>query len=143
MDLPDAQERWKEVEPQLRSRGIEPIAISAATQSHVKDLIQRVFALIDSLPEEATVQEVVETPLYELQDSGIGFEITRDAEGAFHVTGKRIERAAAMTYWDYEEAVLRFQQILETLGVSEALVKAGVKVGDTVYIGDFELEWAD
>jgi Obg family GTPase CgtA-like protein len=48
-----------------------------------------------------------------------------------------------MTYWDNDEAVLRFQNILETLGISEALVKAGVQVGDTVYIGDYELEWTD
>jgi Obg family GTPase CgtA-like protein len=29
------------------------------------------------------------------------------------------------------------------LGVSEALEAAGVQVGDTVYIGDYELEWSD
>jgi GTPase len=29
------------------------------------------------------------------------------------------------------------------LGVEEALREAGVKEGDTVYIGDFELEWQD
>jgi GTPase len=143
MDLPEAQERWKEVEPQLRARGVEAIAISAATQSQVKDLLRRVFAMIDALPTETTPVEVVETPLYELPQNDLGFEITRDDTGAFHVTGKRIERAAAMTYWDYEEAVLRFQQILETLGISEALIKAGVKIGDTVYIGDFELEWSE
>ena len=57
--------------------------------------------------------------------------------------GRRIERAAAMTYWDYDEAVMRFQNILETLGISKALVEAGVEVGDTVYIGDYELEWSD
>ena len=48
-----------------------------------------------------------------------------------------------MTHWDYEDAIMRFQQILETLGISAALEEAGVKVGDTVYIGDYELEWAD
>lgn len=142
MDLPDAQERWKEIEPQLRARGIKPIAISAATQGQIKDLIQRVFALIDTLPEDV-VTEVVDTPLYELPQDDFSFEITRDSQGAYHVTGKRIERAAAMTYWDYDEAILRFQKILETLGVSDALIKAGVQVGDTVYIGEFELEWSE
>lgn len=142
MDLPEAQERWQTLEPELRARGVEPIAISAATQSQITDLVQRVFRLIDSLP----VQDepvVITTPVYEMPEDDITFEITRDEDGAFHVTGRRIELAAAMTYWDYEEAVLRFQKILETLGVSEALIKAGVQVGDTVYIGDFELEWTD
>jgi GTP-binding protein len=73
----------------------------------------------------------------------MSFEIVQEDEGLYRVTGKRIERAAAMTYWDYDEAVTRFQNILETLGISAALEKAGVKVGDTVFIGDFELEWSD
>jgi hypothetical protein len=29
------------------------------------------------------------------------------------------------------------------LGISAALKEAGVQVGDTVYIGENELEWAD
>jgi GTP-binding protein len=32
---------------------------------------------------------------------------------------------------------------LETLGIDKALRQAGVQVGDTVFIGDFELEWQD
>ncbi len=142
IDLPEAQARWAEIEPILRERGVEVMAISAATQNHIQKLVQRVFAVMDELPEEEAAP-IIETPVYELPVDEIAFEITRDANGAYHVTGQRIERAAAMTYWDYEEAVLRFQRILDTLGVSDALVKAGVQVGDTVYIGDFELEWTD
>jgi GTP-binding protein len=32
---------------------------------------------------------------------------------------------------------------METLGIEDALRKAGVQEGDTVCIGDFELEWQD
>jgi GTP-binding protein len=59
------------------------------------------------------------------------------------VSGKRIERAARMTYWEFDEAVMRFQRILEALGVKRALEEAGVKEGDTVRIGEYELEWSD
>ncbi len=142
IDLPEAQAKWAEIEPILRERGVEAMAISAATQGQVQQLVRRVFSLMDELPETDTVP-TMDTPVYELPVDEVAFEITKDADGAYHVTGARIERAAAMTYWDYEEAVLRFQRILETLGVSDALVKAGVQVGDTVYIGDFELEWTD
>jgi len=48
-----------------------------------------------------------------------------------------------MTYWDYDQAVTRFQRILESMGVADALIEAGVKPGDTVTIGDMELEWSD
>jgi GTP-binding protein len=46
-----------------------------------------------------------------------------------------------MTYWEYDEAVRRFQTLLEHLGVEAALREAGVETGDTVRIGEYELEW--
>ena len=61
----------------------------------------------------------------------------------WRLTGSAIERAAKMTYWEHDGAVRRFQKIMETLGVDEALRKAGAKEGDTVLIGDIELEWQD
>ena len=68
------------------------------------------------------------------------FEI-EERDGNFHVRGKRIERLAAMTEWSLVEGVDRFQRILLATGVWEALEEAGVKPGDTVYIGDAELQW--
>ncbi len=142
-DLPQAQDAWPELEAALKARGIEePLLISGATHTGIQGLIYRVFDLVDSLPEDESVQ-VVETPVYALDETDVPFQIERLEGGLFRVTGQRIERAAAMTHWDYEEAVLRFQNILEALGVSKALEDAGVKVGDTVIIGDYELEWAD
>lgn len=142
MDLPEAQARWPAVEAALKARGVTCLAISAAAQRGVRELIGQVFALVAELP-EPVAPHVVETPVYELPDDTMLFNIERDEDGAFHVTGRRIERAAAMTYWDHEEAVLRFQEILEALGISKALEEAGVQPGDTVYIGDYELEWSD
>ena len=48
-----------------------------------------------------------------------------------------------MTYWEEFEAVRRFQRILEALGIDAALRKAGIQQGDTVFIGEYELEWQD
>ncbi len=142
MDLPEAQERWPKVQAALKARGIDPMYISAATQQNVKDLIQRIFKTVDALPPVEQVP-ITETPLYELPEEEVVFTIVREGESTYRVNGRRIERAAAMTHWDYEDAIMRFQDILETLGVSAALEEAGVQVGDTVYIGDYELEWSD
>jgi GTP-binding protein len=142
IDLPEAQSRWRDVETALKAQGIEVIAISAATQENVRALIQRMIQVYDSLPGEVS-PAVTETPVYELPPEETPFKITCEEAGTFRVSGRRIERAAAMTYWDNEEAVMRFQNILEALGVSAALEEAGVQTGDTVYIGDHELEWAE
>jgi GTP-binding protein len=143
MDLPQAQERWPEVQAALKERGVAVMAISAATQQDTRKLVQRMFHEYAQLPQDSGPTTVIETPVYELKEDDLSFDIEREVDGSFRVSGRRIERAAAMTYWDYEEAVMRFQDILETLGITKALEKAGVQVGDTVHIGEFELQWSD
>ncbi len=143
IDLPAAREYLELLEESLIERGIErPLAISALTRENVEGLIQRVFELYARLPER-NVKLYNETPVYELSDDeGVPFDLEID-NGIYYVRGDRIERAAAMTYWDYEEAVMRFQRTLEAMGVAAALEQAGVSIGDTVFIGDFELEWSE
>ncbi len=141
MDLPQAQSRWESLRAALRERGYESLAIAAITHQGVDQLVGRVFALLDTLPRE-TAEAVAEAPVYRLEEN-VPFTITRGDDGVFHVSGERIERAAAMTYWDYDEAVQRFQRTLEVLGITEALEAQGVQPGDTVFIGEYELEWGE
>ena len=141
MDQPEAQARWPEVEKALQARGVQPMAISAATHDGVMKVLQRTFAVIDALPEDVPVAEAL--PLYELPPEEIPYTVEQVGEGEYRVSGKRIERAAAMTYWDYEEAVLRFQNTLQVLGVFDALRELGIEEGDTVHIANHELEWSD
>ncbi|HAL62438.1 MAG TPA: GTPase ObgE, partial [Chloroflexi bacterium] len=51
------------------------------------------------------------------------------------------ERAVAMTDWRYREAIEKLHRELEAMGVTQALEEAGIQPGDTVHIGDMELEW--
>lgn len=143
MDLLEPQEYFPLVEEELKKRGVEIMPISAVAQKNVKEVIQKAFYEISQLPDETETEQDT-MPVYALdeEDAPI-FTLENPSEGVFIVLGDRIERAAKMTYWDYEEAVLRFQKILEILGVSQALKEAGVEVGDTVFIGKHELEWAD
>lgn len=140
IDLPQAQERWPGIREALKALGYEPMAISAVTHQNVRELLGRTLNTLDALPE---VEEPAERPLYSLSEDPFAFEITRQPDSSFRVSGKRIERAAAMTYWDYDQAAARFQRILETMGISAALREAGVQPGDTVFIGDTELEWGE
>ena len=141
LDIAEARARWPQIEADLKKLGVHPIAISAAAQENVNKLVQRLFAEIDALP--AVVPITDEMPLYTLPEVNVSFTVEPMSEGQYRVVGKRVERAAAMTYWDYDEAVLRFQRLLDTLGVTEALRAAGVQEGDTVHIGEHELEWSD
>lgn len=138
MDLPEVRERWPAVRAALRNQGLNPLAISAATGEGVQALMQRVAQVLDELPPEPPAEVV--PVIKPLPDEEL-FQVQRLEPGRFRVTGVRIERAAAMTDWDNDEAVARFQRVAAALGVTTALEEAGVQPGDTVYIGDKELEW--
>jgi GTP-binding protein len=141
MDLPEARGNWPSVQSALRERGYQTMSLSAATQTGTQDLMNCVAALLAELPAEVPVIE--ELPVYSLGKDEMAFTVSREDDGSFRVRGERIERAAAMTYWELDESAARFQRILAALGITQALESAGVMPGDTVYIGDFELEWGE
>jgi GTP-binding protein len=82
-------------------------------------------------------------PVYELAPDSNRFTVLKTDEGVFQVSGAGIERAVKRTNWYLDDAVRRFQRILEAMGITAALQKEGVEVGDTVIIGEMELEWED
>jgi GTP-binding protein len=81
-------------------------------------------------------------PVYRAAVDPKAFRIRQTEEG-WEVSGEAIERAAAMTYWEHRESVRRFQRLMENIGLDEALRDAGIEEGDTVFIGDYALEWQD
>ena len=142
LDLPDVREYWPLLEEAFADRGVNDVlAISALARENVHDLVKRVFGEMDNVP-DLPASESAPTPTYELRDDVIDFGVEVE-DGIYYISGTEIERAAAMTYWDYDEAVARFQKTLDALGITRALEEAGVNAGDTVYIGDYELEWSE
>jgi len=139
IDMPEAQERWPEISRALKKRGYEVYEISALAGTNVRQLLYRAAELLESLP---AAPEPAEMPVYRVEADPRQFTIQRQAKG-WRVSGEAIERAAAMTYWEYDQSVERFQRILKTLGVEDALRTEGIQVGDTVFIGEYELEWQD
>ncbi len=138
MDIPEVQARWPEVQTKLKQMGIEAIPISAVTGENVPTLLRQAVAILNALP---PLERKKALPIIVPEDED-AFTIEKTPDG-WIVRGKRIERAAAMTNWDYYEAALRFHRIMEAMGVAQALVEAGVQEGDTVIIGNIVLEWRD
>ena len=157
MDLPQTQALWPSVEKAMkggtpRLRGQRAMSISAVTGEGVKEMLRSVAEMLASLPpplhpsqswggkrggeEPATTEVKVFRPAEEEKALTIIWE-----DDAWRVRGSEVERVAAMTNWDLDEAVQRFQRIADAIGLKAALRKAGVQTGDTVRIGEAELEW--
>lgn len=140
IDLPDAQEKWPRVAKALKGQGHEVLAISAATGEGVQALLRQVAATLRESPRAPA--PAPEQKVFRPKPDEDAFTVEREGE-TWRVRGIKVERAAAMTNWDLDEAVLRFQRMLDALGITDALREAGVRPGDTVLIGDAVLEWHD
>lgn len=143
IDIPEVNELWPEIKSQIinqvKDKSLKLIAISALSKTNVQELLNLCAKLLTDLPRPEP-EEVL--PVYRLEPAPQQFEIEKEGQG-WRVHGESIERAAAMTYWEFDQSVRRFQRILQSLGVEDQLRTMGIREGDIVYIGDEELEWLD
>jgi GTP-binding protein len=116
------------------------MAISALTGENTRELLYRAAQMLEEIPEEEPEPE--EVPVFRLEEDEHRFVIERVEDG-WRVSGIAIERLAAMTVWNLDESVRRFQRQLRGMGVTQALRESGVEPGDTVYIGETELVWEE
>ena len=139
IDLPEVQEKVTKLRKQFEKRGHTLYTISAYARTEVKPLLWKVAELMQTAPELETPESM---PVYRPAEDPNAFTIERTPEG-WRVHSKALERAASMTYWEFDAPVRRFQRMIHALGVEKALREAGIQEGDTVLIGDNELEWQD
>jgi GTP-binding protein len=140
IDQTEVQERWQTVKAEMEKRGYELIPISALARTDIRKLLLKA---VEKLSETPDLADATPLPVYRAETDPNEFSITRAEDGGWRIRGAAIERAAAMTYWEHYGSIRRFQKIMDTLGISKALQKAGINVGDTVYIGEYELEWQE
>jgi GTP-binding protein len=141
IDQLEVQERWPKIQKELKKRGYAAMKISALARTDVHELLLKAAG---KLAETPLLEETAPPmPVYRPAEDSRQFTIKREGTNEWRLSGAGIERAAAMTPWDQDGSVRRFQKLMEHLGVDEALRKAGVREGDTVYIGEYELEWQE
>ena len=138
MDVSGAEKNLELLSKELEGK-YEIFPISAVAGTGLKPLIGRIAQLIDEIEPE---------PLYAGDEIKIfcepeeRFTIDRE-DGIFVVKGKEVEKHFAMTDFNNEEGVRRFQRILKVMGVENALLEKGINYGDTVRIGDLEFEFVE
>jgi GTP-binding protein len=138
MDLPEVQAAWPALEKELKKRGYDVLPVSAVSRENVRQLLGKAVQELA----QAAPPEDAEMPVYRPEQDPRDFAIEREEDG-WRVRGVSLERAGAMTYWEYEQSVRRFQRIMERLGITDALKEQGIQIGDMVFIGENELEWQE
>ncbi|KAB8143395.1 GTPase ObgE [Chloroflexia bacterium SDU3-3] len=141
-DLPEAEEHIPRLREVIELPPEQVFTISAATRQGTDELIRSVAGLLAQSPRQTSEvrEELLEWNVPVVDDRAYSVE---QVDGGYRVEGKRIERLVSMTNFAQPESLLRLQRVLEATGITRALLAAGVKEGDTVFIEKAELLWSD
>jgi len=140
MDLPDAKKGASALKRHVARRdGVAMYPVSALTGEGVDDLRVAIRARLDRMKAEEQEEELPGR-VYRPGQEDISFEVVK--EGAdYRVRGRIAESTLATADLDSDEGIADLQRQLDRAGILKALERAGVGPGDTVHIGNFELEW--
>jgi len=146
MDMPEAEENLQKFKEQLEE-DFPIFPISALSRKGLRELLFAIADKIEQTPEFPLDHEEEDTGvtrvLYKHEADPEAFYITREPDGAFVISGEKVEKLFKMTNFQTEESVRRFSRQLRGLGVDEALRKKGAKDGDTVKLLEFEFEFVE
>ncbi|TLQ08306.1 GTPase ObgE [Marinilactibacillus psychrotolerans] len=148
MDMPDSQKNLAEFKEKIEESGekIEIFEVSAISQKGLTAVLTRTADLLESTPEfplydEETNEE--ERVLYKHTPSTDHFNILREPDGTWVLTGQKLEKLYKMTNFAHDESVMRFARQIRGMGIDEALRNKGAKNGDIVRIDSFEFEFVE
>ena len=133
-DLPSAFATLTAIRKAVRS----PVyGISAVTGSGIKDLVGAVYnAVRMSQTKQSAAAEVVLRP--KPKPTVTSVMVKREGR-SYRLSGRTIERVAAMTDLSTDEGQAYFQRALVRTGARRKLERAGAKSGDRVRVGDEEI----
>ncbi|MFO7976076.1 MAG: GTPase ObgE [Candidatus Hydrogenedentota bacterium] len=135
IDIPENRDR---AEHFCRDK-TDAFAISALTGEGIAGLLERLWAIVEQLRQNNKEEETARPEEVEYTYEA-PYTIEREGRG-FRVEGKPIRRAVSMTDFENEEAVAHLQHALRRMGLFKALKRLGARTGESIYIGDVELEY--
>jgi len=113
--------------------------ISGATCEGIPELVELLWQAVDAARRAEAAADVPLEPEREYTFEA-PFDIS-PASGGYRVEGERPVRAVRMTDFGNPEAVEHLQRVLDKMGVFRALKRIGASEGESIYIGDMELEY--
>ncbi|AEP91785.1 GTPase ObgE [Bacillus subtilis] len=145
MDMPQAAENLEAFKEKLTD-DYPVFPISAVTREGLRELLFEVANQLENTPEFPLYDEEELTQnrvMYTMENEEVPFNITRDPDGVFILSGDSLERLFKMTDFSRDESVKRFARQMRGMGVDEALRERGAKDGDIIRLLEFEFEFID
>lgn len=154
MDMPDAEENLAEFKAKLFANYEEfedkpqVFPVSGISRQGLQNLLEATAELLSETPEfplyeDADFADDNKEAYYGFDEGTREYEITRDDDASWILSGEKLEKLFTMTNFDHDESVFKFARQLRGMGIDEDLRGRGAKDGDIVRIGKFEFEFVD
>lgn len=136
--LPEDSDNLERLMDYMAHEGVEVYPICALSGEGMDKLLERAWKMVEDYVEEGddTTEEVV----YKAEEKP-DFVVSRDDDGAFVISGPRIENLVAMTNFDDDQSLRRFQRIWRYMELDKLLKEHGIQEGNTVRIYGMEFEY--
>ena len=107
-------------------------AISAQSGSGVQPMLYAVKAQVQKIHQQRQKKTVkAPVPTLRITDQSQQWHVSKQADG-YHVSGPRIDKFAARTNFDNEEAIRRLRDIMRKAGILHELRRQGIEAGNTI-----------
>lgn len=139
MDITGAEDWLALLREELAGSQTEIFPVSAATGKGFEPLLDRIIEMLKTLPKtrEFEEDEITEKAQYEW-----GFEIEVE-DNVFTVTGGTVDYIMDTTNAEDEESMRRFQRMLETEGIIDALRARGAGEDSVIRLGEWEFDFVE
>ena len=135
-------EKIDELKQEFDKLGIKPYFISAVTGENIESLKHELENKVNTI--EKPVSEVnIEEDLAATDNNDGYWDVQKISKDTFMVTGGRIIRISQVTDPRSTEQIIRFQNIMISMGIMDELKRIGIQNGDTIIVGKLELEYWD
>ncbi len=133
-------EQLKSFRDYIESKGYEYYEICAPIKHNTKELIDAVARKLASLPpvKRYEAEEIPQEIL--LQKKNNGFKVYVE-DGVYIVEAEWLAKILSKTDPDDYESLQYFQNVLQSTGIIDELIKQGIHEGDTVSIYDLEFDY--
>ncbi len=140
-DLLEEEELKQKIENFIKTLKVEEyVCISSYTRNGVEELKKKVLENLKKIPKKPALS--VEEFDFDKKDFS-SINIDKNQDGAFVVSGGRIENLARGIIMSNEYSFAYLQTKLKEMGVIDMLLQKGMKEGDTVIIKDIEFEYVE
>lgn len=116
--------------------------ISAATKENIDSFLNFVMQKVDEIP-KPEFKIAIDEDFAAFDNDDSSYSVYKIDKNTYSVEGGKLIRLANVTDTRNIDQLYRFQNILASMNVYEALKQAGIKEGDVVKIGHIQFDYYD